>query len=193
MNIFLKNKKFDSQKGFTLIETLLAISIFASSITALMVISAKGINDNVFVKNKLTASYLALEGVEMVRNARDTRALTASAGQYWSEFITSDVGSCYRSSSSAINSCYVDASEVSPTFSACDEDGVCPNLKYDNDLNMYTYSGIIQDSIFNRTIYIESVSSAQNEVIVKSIVTWEQGRNTFTTTYQYNLFDWING
>lgn len=76
-------------KGFTLVETLVAIAIFTSSIIALMAVLANGISDTNYAKKKMTATYLAQEGIEYVRNMRDTSVLFdpdgAQAG--WIAFI----------------------------------------------------------------------------------------------------------
>ena len=61
-----------STAGFTLIETLVAISIFVASVTVLLVVTGGGIKDVNSAQNKLTATYLAKEGVELIRAARDT-------------------------------------------------------------------------------------------------------------------------
>ncbi len=58
--------------GFTLIETLVAISIFVASVTALLVVTGNGIKNVNSAQNKLTATYLAQEGAELVRAARDS-------------------------------------------------------------------------------------------------------------------------
>lgn len=59
-------------KGFTLIETLVALSIFVTSVTVLLVATGNGIQNTNAAQNRLTATYLAQEGVELVRAARDT-------------------------------------------------------------------------------------------------------------------------
>jgi len=61
--------------GFTLIETLVAISIFTMSILGLMTVLASGISNTNYAKQKMTATYLAQEGIEYTRNKRDTSVL----------------------------------------------------------------------------------------------------------------------
>lgn len=61
--------------GFTLVETLVAISIFVMSILGLMSVLSSGIADTGYAKKKMVASYLAQEGIECVRNRRDTEVL----------------------------------------------------------------------------------------------------------------------
>lgn len=75
------------RRGFTLIETLVAISIFSISILAMMAVLADGISDTNYAKTKITASYLAQEGIEYVRNMRDNHVLyTDTTGLTWNTF-----------------------------------------------------------------------------------------------------------
>ena len=186
MNIF--NIKNNKESGFTLVETLVAVAIFATSITGLISITARGINDTVFVKNKLTASYLAQEGVEIIRSMRDTSALVYSGTTYWSEFITGYIGDCY--STNGADACYIDGSSVALIALPCPDEG-CPAMTYDQDANSYGYLSL-QDSIFTRTITVVPVGGAGSpEVLINSEVSWTQGTRTFTTSFQYNLFNWI--
>jgi Tfp pilus assembly protein PilV len=60
-----------------LIETLVAVSIFSLSILSLMAVLAQGISDTNYAKQRIIAAYLAQEGIEYVRNMRDTYVLFA--------------------------------------------------------------------------------------------------------------------
>jgi Tfp pilus assembly protein PilV len=78
--------------GFTLIETLVAISIFSASIIGLMSVLASGVSDTNYAKQKMIASYLAQEGIECVRNTRDNYFLyTSTTGKTWEDFVGLDV------------------------------------------------------------------------------------------------------
>jgi len=72
--------------GFTLVETLVAISIFTISILGLMSVMARGVSDTSYVKQKVVAGYLAQEGIEYVRNKRDTDVLYPGGGD-WGIFV----------------------------------------------------------------------------------------------------------
>lgn len=89
-NGFTHTLKFDvTQKGggFTLVETLVAVSIFSMSILGLISILASSISNTNYVKQKMEASYLAQEGIEYVRNVRDTDVISAVNGQTgWNAF-----------------------------------------------------------------------------------------------------------
>ena len=183
--------------GFTLVETLVAIAIFASSVTALISITARGINDNVFVKNKLIAGYLAQEGVELIIHMRDSAAVrsSGSSGTAWAEFLSeaNGIGNCYSNGIDPLNTCTIDSSVVPYTASPC-TDAECPPLQFDSDTGTYVYFGS-PDSMFTRTISVVPVpegNSVSREVFVKSEVSWRQGSKTHTTSYDYNLFDWVS-
>ena len=80
-SILLKQKN----KAFTLVETLVAISIFTVSILGLISIFASGISNTGYAKKKMVASYLAQEGIEYARNMRDNAVLYPGGGD-WPSF-----------------------------------------------------------------------------------------------------------
>ncbi len=177
---FLKYK--NTKLGFTLLETLVAISIFTLSVLALLVILSQGISDTNFAKNKIVATYLAQSGVERMRNTRDNYMLydatDAQAG--WESFTQGVDDWCEP------NGCYMNE-ELD--FVACDPDpeGCLPML-YDSETGVYGYSlGV--DSGFVMKITIETVSV--NELKINSTVTWNVGSNTQQVEFTDNLFNWI--
>ena len=173
----LKNKK----RGFTLIETLFAILIFSSSLAALLVVSGGGINNTIFAKNQLTAFFLAQEGVEMVRNIRDSVWLD---GKSWSnDFLrsTNGVFDCVTA-----DGCMIDYDlKVSPCGASCDP------LKYDSVTGIFNYTASV-NSIFTRTIIIVNYASTPPSPLAKVIskVSWAQGSNAHNIVFKENLFDW---
>lgn len=182
---FIKQNK-KQKNGFTLIETLVAIGIFAFSITALISITATGVFNTNFVKNKFTASYLAMEGAELVRNIRDTASIN---DRNWSAILGDPaiLANCFDQ-----NFCYIDGEEfVSvPEPELCPGD--CPPLNYRASRASFNYDPIDGDnleSIFTRTINIVPVVGAQ-EVKVISRVTWQQGQDLRTVEYSFNLLNW---
>ncbi len=189
----MSTKQEQYNKGFTLVETLVAIAIFATSIVGLISITARGVNDNVFVKNKLIASYLSQEGVELVRNMRDTSVLPENAVD-WNTFLTDQtnwVGNCYRSTVANTNACAIDGTLTELAAEEC-VDGVCSPIGFDTTTSTYTYNSI-SDSIFTRTIYIQPVTGGNpNEALIVSDVSWNQGGNEYNVSYQHNIFNWFN-
>jgi Tfp pilus assembly protein PilV len=68
-----------------------AISIFTVSLIGLMSVLASGITDTSYAKQKIQATYLAQEGIEYVRNMRDTSVLYSTDSQTgWNNFNNAD-------------------------------------------------------------------------------------------------------
>ena len=66
-----ENRENRNKKGFTLVETLAAISVLMISIVAPLAIASKGISYAEYARNEITAYYLAQEAVDVLRNMRD--------------------------------------------------------------------------------------------------------------------------
>ena len=60
------------KRGFTMIEVIIAISVIIVGVTAAFSLINKGLSLTIDFSDKLTAVYLAQEGIEIVRNIRDT-------------------------------------------------------------------------------------------------------------------------
>jgi prepilin-type N-terminal cleavage/methylation domain-containing protein len=65
-----------SQKGFTLVETLVAIAVLMIAIAGPLVIANKALTAALYSKDQSVASYLAQEEIEIIKNARDNNFQT---------------------------------------------------------------------------------------------------------------------
>lgn len=68
-------KSTNTTKGYSLVETLIAVSILLLSIVGPMTIAAKGIQTGIFVSDQTTAVFLAQEQIESVMAVRNQEAL----------------------------------------------------------------------------------------------------------------------
>jgi type II secretory pathway pseudopilin PulG len=89
--------KFYNQAGQTLIETLVASMVLVMGISAAVGLSAYALGASSNVNKQLIANGLAREGIEAVKNMRDTNWLGASAYTDCFEFYTqSNTGVCHK-------------------------------------------------------------------------------------------------
>lgn len=190
-------KSFFQQKnrGFTLVETLVAISIFTLAILAVSSVLADSIADTGYAKKKMVASYLAQEGIEYIRNMRDTFVLYNDPGNTqngWDAFNQHLVSFACEVS----KGCYFDdesldyGSDSHPMTDlkiiACD--GGCRELYYNETTGKYNYDGLGTKSGFIRKIHIEQIN---NETKVFSTVYWKQGSGDYNIVFSETLFNWI--
>lgn len=156
-------------KGFTLVEVLVALFILFTviSATTALVNSALGTIQN--SKAKFIASGLAQEGMEIVRNIRDTNWLRYDQGVLWNQGLTDgDWEADYLSE------------ELTSYF------GTGRFLKIDSN-GFYNYTnGTVTK--FNRKITIQNLSSDQIRVIVT--MTWQEKSKDYTLTAVEDLYNW---
>ena len=72
MKIFIQ--KIAQKRGFTLIETLVAVMILAFAIIGPFALSAQSLRASRDARDELVATYLALEGIEIVHSIRDNNS-----------------------------------------------------------------------------------------------------------------------
>jgi hypothetical protein len=161
------------------VETLVAISIFTVSILGLMAVLSQGISDTNYAKRKIIAEYLAQEGIEYIRNMRDTNVLYTIPGG-WDNF-KSDIAPC-----GSTNECGFDNTVFPPDVFVCATHEEECKLYEDN--GNYNTNSQGSDSGFVRTIYTDLIS--QDEIKVFSTVSWMQGSGERSITFSENLFNW---
>jgi Tfp pilus assembly protein PilV len=74
--------------GFTLLETLVGLTIFMLAFVALAKVNADSLQDIILTKRKITAQYLAEEGIEYVKQIQIT---AVAQGQSKSDFLNTFV------------------------------------------------------------------------------------------------------
>ncbi|MFM7087939.1 MAG: prepilin-type N-terminal cleavage/methylation domain-containing protein [Candidatus Paceibacterota bacterium] len=187
------NKK-NIQKGFTLVESLVAILIFSISVTTMLVFLGGGISEIDYVKRKVVANYLAQEGMEYIRNMRDTHMLYTTTGTGWPDFVT-QMQACDATFSS--DGCYYDPTVLfsyappqeiiqTPVIGCT---GECPRLRYNPNTLEYDYNLASEETSYVRTITV-SVLPGQEEMYVYSKVKWNIKGQEYEVSFGGNLFNW---
>ncbi|MBP6866617.1 MAG: type II secretion system protein [Candidatus Pacebacteria bacterium] len=192
---FIFNKtKINFKSGFTLVESLVAIMILTISITAMLVILSNNVSEIDQVKRKVVANYLAQEGLEYVRNMRDTYMLYSTTGTGWPDFVAK-MQACDKAFAS--DGCYFDHGElfnypppqniIQTPFIPCT--GSCPDLKY-NPLTLdYNYDPGGENTSYSRVIST-TIFPGQEEMYVYSTVIWRVRDKEYQMTFSENLFNW---
>jgi len=190
--IFPKSKN----KGFTLVETLVALSIFSVSILGLLVALSQGLADTGYAKKKVAAAYLAQEGIEYIRNMRDTFMIYSNDPQTgWEDFKT-HIAACAGGSGCYFNASGLDYAEPEQPINqilldACpSEPDTCPELLYDFVTGLYD-SGLVggQPTGLVRQIKMEEITP--DEVQITSTVFWSQASGNYSIVFSDNLLNWI--
>lgn len=178
------NNYKNKTKGFTLLETLVALSILIIAITVTFTAAQNGLAAAIEARDQVVAFNLAQEGVEMVRNLRDENGLQ---GIPWLTGLSVQVSDpCYFG-----KSCIVDA--TTKTFSACASPGNCSNLLQDKNTSssqygMFGYNSSWSPTVFNREITLNQVSS--NEVRITVVMTWINRSVQRQFKIHESIFNW---
>ena len=173
--------------GFTLVETLVAITILLVAIMGPMTIAARGLQSAFHAREQITAFFLAQEGVELIRMHRDGNALGRLG------WLNNIPGVC-RSNSQG---CGMDARNPA-VIRNCNSENC--QLSYDtNPLSsgrgFYTYTptGLPSMSPFTRQIWVNPLGGG-GEAVVTVTVSWPSGlfggtRNVTVTSRIFNQYD----
>lgn len=167
----LNNAMSVGRRGFSLLETTIAIAILVSAIIGPMELASKSIRSASLAKHNILVSNLAQEGVELVKNIRLNNRIQ---GRSW----TYGLNSC-----GSLNGCFIDAKDLD--VRGCSAN--CQFLKFDDFLDLYNYdSG--SDTIFRRIITTSSITG--EEIKVRSSVRWSDKFGNHNFTLSTSIFDW---
>jgi prepilin-type N-terminal cleavage/methylation domain-containing protein len=177
-------------RGFTIIETLVAITILMIAVAGPLVIATKGLTSALASKNQMVASYLAQDTLETIKNKRD--------GNVANHQDTIEIN--WLDGFEISNICY-DATHV------CDINGIdvsfgnnnySPNMisattntpgfpLYYNEATGYSHlpSSGSENTVFSRHFYLEDkgLNNSKSERLVHVIVDWKEG----TVPYQIHV------
>jgi len=193
------------QAGFSLVETLVAITILLLVMIGPMTISSTTAKSTSFASEQVTAFFLAQEGIELAQKARDDMLLDnisspardLLSNTMWDDFaddVNGDYADCYSSAGCALE---IETDDVG-TVTAVDECSLSSDCRlYRSEStnavrSRFTYSDVgTEPTLFTRAIkFIES----GDEVHVESIVTWRTGsrrdnQQVVVESYLFNVYD----
>lgn len=189
-----KNSKENNtlkKTGFTLVETLVAISILTLSILGTFTAVQNGLATSSFARDQVTAFYLIQEAMEYVRNIRDDNGLTTlyalengGSSVPWLTGMSNVAGDpCYFGKTCVIDSPLKQMTSCSGGF------GTCSFISQNTSTKLYGYStgGSWALTKFKREIQFEQITS--QEIVVTVRVSWTSGAFGKTITVKQTLFD----
>ncbi len=166
-------KKINKKDAFSLIEALVAISILMIGILSAFILVIRTLANTPHVQSRLIAANLAQEGVELVRQIRDTNFVQSK------KFREGLVNGEYQ----------IDSNERE--LIKFDKENF---LKFDDSSKLYSYSsGNKHPYFFQRKIVISDFEGKTNVFKVNVVLTWCVKRNEMqclqNPTYTLNVED----
>ncbi len=178
---------YKNNRGFTLIETFVAVSILMLAVVGPLTIASRGLNTTVFARDQLTATHLAQEAIEYIRLQRDNNMLTDAPS--WLE----NIDTCTES-----DPCTIDAWDANPTTALEPCSGACTEtLKYrEGGTPPYTYTACgtdtpCRDTSFVRSVWLDGTLPGEREIAVS--VAWKSGIRDVSLTMRDHIFNWAGG
>ncbi|MEK7208634.1 MAG: hypothetical protein AAB677_00020 [Patescibacteria group bacterium] len=159
MNNYLIKKSLTSQ-GFTIIESLVAITILIVGVLGPMTAATRGITDGYYAGNQLIATYLAQEalelaGAQIINDREDSQA-----------FLNGFDSSCLTSSCAVA----IIPTNISFSFSACTGANNNCKMTYNTTGGFYDYSSDSGQE-FTRTLKITPIQT-DKQALLEAKVTW---------------------
>lgn len=191
-DIYNKRVSPHRQSGFTIVESLIAITILLIAVVAPMSIISTNLNQVFLSRDQLTAIYLAEEAIEIIRQRRD------------SNMIAKDVWDAGLGSSDCFGAgirCIVGPDDFNvPTVEKCTGSGIdCGNLNSpDKTLELYLNSDSIYThdptsatkTNFTRVVNVVDLGN-DNELKFTATVSWNTGSIMKTISITENLRKWV--
>lgn len=197
-----------NNKGFTIIEALIAIFILSISVASMLGVTAMSSSSSKYSNNEITANYLLQEAVDSIRNSRDTVAfqMDDEPNGGWNNFLKRygyDVANGTKNKCFSSEGCYLeiekfdaegalneDVQECSPEPEGCLFMSYNPSLE-SNSFYFYNTEDL-NPSIFKRKVLMTIDPVNPDEVKIVATVSWKNniGASERTQKLEVSLLNW---
>jgi len=169
------NRNMLKNKGFTLVEALIAMSILIIGIISSFILVTRALYNTSIIQDRLTASFLAQEGLELVREIRDSNYINRinNGTGNWNDGLQRGT---YRISFENRLEKITNSSEAT--------------LYFHDDTGLFDYNstgGVLTS--FNRQIEIKQISD--HELRITVTVSWQTKGIGYELQAEDHLFDWL--
>ncbi len=173
----MKTHTHDIRKGFTIIETLVAITVLMIAVAGPLVVAGHGLFGARIAKDQMIASYLGQESMEAVKNIRDNNVYNGS------NWLTSLSGCTL---SAPCDASALDGSGQNPSLATC-SGGPCQIYSEANGYG-HTPGGGAQATIFTRRFYMHDPTgtgacASADECGATVEVYWNEGSIPYSVTF----------
>lgn len=199
-HLFMHDTKMKGGKGFTLVETMIAVTILTFAVAGPLFTASRAIVAAQLARDQLIASYLAQEGIEHVRAMRDNEYLIAHQQggadvsiTAWNNFLTNEFPDV-----SAITACrepkictFDPIENDAAPLAQCSNNECTPLYLVNNGTtNIYTQQDTLggTKTPFIRTIQAIDVSPTEERIV--SSVSWSFHNLPYSVTVSDNLTPW---
>ena len=176
MNLQVTIYKRQNKSGFTLVESLVAITILIIGVLGPMMAATRGITDGLYAQNQLIATHLAQEALELASIQLKNNTVDNFLGGF---------DNCTGTDPCAV--VITPSSNVSFLFDSCSSSNGC-NMAYDSTVGFYKYGTGI-GPVFKRTLKVTDLDLATHkQVLLEAKVTWFNKQGTAeknVTLYRY--------
>ena len=186
-----------NKRGFSLIETLVALTVLLVSLVAPMTIASKSLQNIFYAREQYTAIMLAQEGLEAVVYLQRSAMVDAlhNGGNAW-VWYTSLPSNCRGANGCGMDFSGNASNPVSVAVNNCGTSGSSCLLKLDTNNNRarYSYGGSGAVSPYSRIIRVSDAGNGTlSQVVVESEVTWSSvvfpSNTNESVIVRTNLFD----
>ena len=162
----MKQRIKTQSRGFLLVEAMVSMSVLMIGVLGIFALMSQSIKLTRTINDQYVATYLAAEGIEIVKNMIDSNVLTDPGAWNANGF---DASACYE--------LYYGTDSLGSAWTvSCDGSGATP-LAFDGSL--YGYGGG-DASGFTRTVRIAPImDGVQVGVRVRSTIHWSGGEQQF--------------
>lgn len=174
--IKLQNK--DRKKAFTLVEALVALSILIIGVMSGFILVTKALYDASIIRDRLTASFLAQEGIEFIRQIRDSNYVKNLANS----------GTVVAWNNNLADGDYIIAPSGNPPSSINLMPFSDKTLLWDKTTGLYNYdTGEV--TTFKRKVTLKQVNA--DEIKVTVTINWTSKGIPFDLAVEDFLYNWL--
>lgn len=171
--------KYKKIRGITIVETMVGITVGVAALLGILTLLIRSFGYNTDVRNKLIASNLAAEGIEVVKGILDKNITQQNP---WNEGITNG-----RYNISFNTEALTPANSIAP-------------LCFDGSTGMYVYDEACSEldqnvSLFTRIVEVVNTDVNENDgdhIIVSSTVSWVARGSVDSVYLEDHFFNWRN-